>query len=65
MLCCLINHNAESGLSCLFDKEYIFLFFFHYLKFLYQSPFICRGLFSSFEDKSISSLESCPAIIGL
>ena len=26
--CCLINHKAESGLSCLFDKgTYLFIFF--------------------------------------
>ena len=30
ILCCLINHKAESGLSCLFERGIYFFIFFHH-----------------------------------
>ena len=65
ILCCLINHKAESGLSCLLDRGIYFLVFFSVLDISISILLIWRALFSSLDDNSISSLDNCPEIIGL
>ena len=45
VLCCLINHSAESGLSCLFDKGTYFLIFFSLLEISTSISLILKGLF--------------------
>ena len=65
ILCCFINHKAESGLSCLLDKGIYLLIFFSSFEIYISVLLIINGLLSSFDDNSIYSLESCPEIIGL
>ena len=65
ILCCFINQRAESGLSCLFESGIYFFIFVSEFDILISELFISKGLFSSLEDNSISSLESWPDIIGL
>ena len=65
MSCCLINHKAESGLSCLLDMGIYFFIFFSEFEISISTLRICKGRFSSLDDSSISSFDSCPEIIGL
>ena len=63
MLCCLINHKAGQVYLVFLREEYISLFF-SLFEISISLLLIFNGLFSSFDDNSISSLESCPEIIG-
>ena len=65
ILYCFKSHKAESGLSCLLERGIYFLIFFSVLDISISVFLNCNGLFSSFDYNSISSLESCPEIIGL
>ena len=65
ILYCLINHNAESGLSCLLERGIYFFIFFSELDISISVLLISNGLFSSLDESSISCLVNCPDIIGL
>ena len=54
--CCLMSHNAESGLSCLFDSGIYFFIFFSEFDISISVLLISKGLSWSLDDKSISSL---------
>ena len=65
MLWCFISHKAESGLSCLFEKGIYLFIYVSEFEISISKLLISRGLLSSFDDNSISSLDSWPEIIGL